>query len=63
MIQRLLFRAIYFTAYAKTKSLLNNSGLVKRDSSYVHMLSGLSAGNVLHYTYQASSQKEFVLWF
>ncbi|CAB3985859.1 solute carrier family 25 member 36-A-like [Paramuricea clavata] len=37
-------RAIYFTAYAKTKSLLNNSGLVKRDSSYVHMLSGLSAG-------------------
>lgn len=37
-------RAIYFTVYANTKSFLNNCGVVPRDSSFVHMISGLSAG-------------------
>lgn len=52
LIYLLTFRAIYFTAYAKTKSLLNNSGFVKRDSTYVHMLSGLSAGIKIVYIVQ-----------
>lgn len=37
-------RAIYFTIYANTKNLLNNSGILQRDCSSVHMVAGLAAG-------------------